>query len=193
MQICKDIMSEYFILVFGWIAYFAIHSLLASPAVKQRYAFAGYRLVYTIISVLGFLTLLFYNGSIPSKPFFISEGPPRYVSLMLTTFGVMIIQTSFRQYSLKGFVGLADEKAELRTDGILKYVRHPIYSGTILIIIGFFLFLPNLPTMVSCICMLTYIPIGVILEEKRLLAIYGDSYREYRARVPAFIPRLKAG
>jgi protein-S-isoprenylcysteine O-methyltransferase Ste14 len=184
-------MTEYIILAFGWIAYFSIHSLLASTTVKKRFSFSGYRIVYTIISVVGFLALLLYNGSIASTPFFVSEGLPRYISLMLTTFGVMIIQTSFRQYSFKGFIGLSEEKSELRTDGVLKFVRHPIYSGTILIIVGFFLFIPNLPTMVSCICMLAYIPIGMMLEEKKLLAMYGDSYREYRGRVPAFIPRMK--
>jgi protein-S-isoprenylcysteine O-methyltransferase Ste14 len=182
--------TQYLILVAGWVAYFAIHSGLASPAIKQRYHFRGYRVVYVIISVAGFLALLLYNGSIAAEHFFVSSGPPRYVSLMLTTFGVMIIQSSFRQYTFMGFVGVKEEKSGLRTDGILKHVRHPIYSGTILVIIGFFLFIPNLPTLVSCICMLAYLPIGILLEERKLIATYGDAYREYRSRVPALIPRF---
>src|SRR5678815_2456937 len=110
---------------------------------------------------------------------------------MLTTFGVMIIQSSFRQYSFMGFIGLKEEKQDFRTGGILQYVRHPIYSGIILVVVGFFLFIPNPPTMVSCICMLVYLPIGIVLEERKLVAMYGDVYRTYREQVPALVPKLK--
>jgi protein-S-isoprenylcysteine O-methyltransferase Ste14 len=190
VQLYISMSIDYLILIAGWIAYFAIHSILASPVIKQRYHFAGYRIVYVVISILGILALLFYNGSIVSEHFFLSKGPVRYVSLMLTTFGVMTIQRSFRQYSLLGFVGLKEETSGLKTDGILKSVRHPIYSGTILVIIGFFLFIPNMPTLVSCLCMLAYIPIGIRLEERKLIASYGGAYREYQAKVPALIPRF---
>lgn len=183
---------SYLILIAGWIVYFAMHSLLASRAIKQRFHFAGYRLVYVIVSVAGLLILLLYNGSIEAVHFFASKGFPRYASLLLTTVGVMIIQSSFRQYSIKGFVGMKrEETAELKTDGILGYIRHPIYSGTILVIVGFFLFIPNLPTLASCVCMLLYLPIGIYLEEKKLIAIYGNAYLEYRSKVPALFPRLR--
>jgi protein-S-isoprenylcysteine O-methyltransferase Ste14 len=141
-----------------------------------------------LFSTAGLLALLFFNASIHSLKFFVSEGPMRYVSLMLTTFGVMIIQSSFRQYSFKGFIGFGDETKELRTDGILKHVRHPILAGLILIVLGFFFFIPNLPTMISCICVLIYVPIGIYLEEKKLVAIYGDAYVEYQKKVPAIFP-----
>jgi protein-S-isoprenylcysteine O-methyltransferase Ste14 len=183
-------MIAYFVLVAGWIGYFALHSVLASPLVKSRYNFKGYRIAYTLVAVFGLLAMLFYGGSIAAAPFFVSQGIPRYASMVLTILGVMIIQRSFRHYSFRGFVGLAVETAELRTDGILKHVRHPIYSGLILIIAGFFLFIPNLPTAISCGCMLLYLPIGMALEEKKLVAMFGDAYIAYKKRVPALLPKL---
>lgn len=181
---------EYLILVVGWGLYFTLHSLLAASAIKQKLHFSGYRIAYTLLSMAGFLVMLFYNGGIEAAPFFISKGLPRYLSLMFTTFGVMIIQSSFRQYSFRGFIGVKDEPTQLSTGGILKYVRHPIYAGTILIILGFFLFIPNLPTLVSCVCMLIYIPIGIMLEEKKLIAMYGNAYLQYRKEVPAVFPKI---
>jgi protein-S-isoprenylcysteine O-methyltransferase Ste14 len=172
-------MSEYVILVGGWLLYFALHSAMAGRV---------HRIVYVLISTGGLLALLFYNGSIHSLKFFVSEGPVRYVSLVLSTFGVMIIQSSFRQYSFKGFMGFSVEPPQLRTDGILQYVRHPIQAGIILIVTGFFFFIPNLPTLISCVCVLIYIPIGIYLEEKKLVALYGDQYIEYRKKVPAIVP-----
>jgi protein-S-isoprenylcysteine O-methyltransferase Ste14 len=172
-------MNPYVILIAGWVVYFFLHSAMAGRV---------NRVVYVVISTAGLLALLFYNGSIHSLKFFVSEGPVRYVSLVLTTFGVMIIQTSFRQYNFKGFVGVSKEPQQLRTDGILKYVRHPILAGVILVVLGFFFFIPNLPTLISCICIFIYIPLGIYLEEKKLVALFGDQYIEYRKKVPAIIP-----
>lgn len=181
---------DYIILIACWITYLTLHSVLATDAVKSKFPPRIFRLFYVLFSTGGLLGLLFYNGSIHSLKFFVSEGPVRYVSLVLTTFGVMIIQSSFRQYSFKGFIGFADEKKELRTEGVLQYVRHPIQAGLILIILGFFFFIPNLPTLISCVCVLIYIPIGIYLEEKKLVEAYGDRYVEYRKRVPAIVPKF---
>lgn len=181
---------SYLILIAGWIVYFALHSILALPSVKKRFHPTRFRLLYSLLSLAGLLLLLFWNGKIQSELFIASKGPVRYLSLMLTTFGVMIIQVTFRQYSLRGFIGLAEEKTELKTTGILQYVRHPIYSGTILITLGFLLFIPNLPTLLSCCCIFAYLPIGIRLEEKKLEEFYGDAYRAYKKRVPSLIPRL---
>ncbi len=182
---------SYVYLVTGWVVYFALHSLLALDSIKSRFPARVFRIFYVILSSAGLLGLLFLNGSIPSLKFFASEGPVRYISLLLTTFGVMIIQSSFRQYSFKGFVGVSDEQPSLKTDGVLQYVRHPILAGVVLIVLGFFFFIPNLPTLVSCACVLLYVPIGMYFEEKKLVRTYGDAYREYQKKVPAIIPFLK--
>lgn len=184
-------MKAYIILVAGWLVYLSLHSILASEKIKARFRGKGYRLFYSLLSIGGLLALLFFNGRIHAPMLFSSEGWVRYASLMLTTFGVMIIQVTFKQYSLKAFLGLSEEESGLKTTGILQYVRHPIYSGTILIIIGFFLFIPNLPTLISCVCMLLYLPVGMYLEEKKLDAAFGDLYRTYKKRVPSLIPRIK--
>lgn len=181
-------MNQYVLLVAGWIVYFGLHSILATNAVKSKFPPRLFRVVYVLFSTAGLLGLLFFNGSIHSLKFFVSEGPIRYVSLMLTTFGVMTIQSSFRQYSFKGFIGIAEEKKELKTEGVLQYVRHPIQAGLILIILGFFFFIPNLPTLISCVCVLLYIPIGIYFEEKKLVEMYGDRYVEYQKKVPALFP-----
>ncbi len=151
--------------------------------------FRFYRLFYSVFSTLGLIALLVVNSNIPALHFFESEGVVRYLSLMLTTFGVMLIQVSFRQYRLKGFLGLAPEDAALRKNGILNWIRHPIYSGLILVTIGFFLFIPNLPTAISCGCILFYLPIGIYLEEKKMFAEFGQAYTDYRREVPALVPK----
>jgi len=180
----------------GWLIYFVLHSGLALTAVKQlaqRILGTGYRfyrLGYSIISTVGLIALLFVNGEVTAPYFFEPLGLLRYVSFVCTAFGVIILQVAFKQYRLRAFLGLIPEVHGLRRSGILAWIRHPIYSGLILIVAGFFLFIPNLPTLISCAFMLGYLPIGMWLEERKLIAEYGQAYRDYQKEVPALIPRL---
>lgn len=186
---------EYAVLVLGWVLYFFIHSLLASAWCKAvaRRMFDGdryYRIVYSVLSIAGLFVLLFQGNQIEAAYFWDRSAIVRYLSLVVTTFGVMIIQSSFRQYSLKAFLGFGEEGETFKQSGILNWVRHPIYSGLILVTIGYFFFIPNLPSLVSALSILVYLPIGIALEERKLLAIFGDRYRQYCEEVPSIIPKL---
>lgn len=187
-------MNELIWLGSGWVLYFTLHSFLASQRVKNLLNPGGsrfYRLGYNVLSSIGLMALLFYGASIPSEKFFDNTGLVRYASLMLSTFGVMTIQLAFRQYRFGEFIGFKNESAaELQVTGVLSKVRHPIYSGIILITLGYFLFVPTWPSVVAAVSILLYLPIGIYLEEKKLTGIYGEAYVTYRKRVPPLIPRL---
>lgn len=187
-------MNAYLVLIIGWVAYYFLHSWLASAKAKKIFAFKYYRLLYSIFSVTGLLLMLLINGSIQSAYLLPRDGVLRYLSLMLTTFGVIVVRLSFKfkSYSFKSFLGfLPEEPQVLQRGGLLQYVRHPLYSGTILIIVGFFLFIPNWPTLITVTCALLYLPIGIHLEEKKLVALFGEEFIRYRTEVPAIIPNFK--
>jgi protein-S-isoprenylcysteine O-methyltransferase Ste14 len=185
----------YGVLIGGWITYFSLHSLLALDSVKRKAQkglgkhYRYYRLGYSVFATAGLVALLVVSGSIPSVYYFEPSGLPRYFSLVLTTVGVMVMKSAFRNYLLKSFLGFEPEENRLRTGGALAWVRHPIYSGLILITAGFFLFIPNLPTLISCCSILLYLPIGIHLEERKLIRAFGDDYVKYRKEVPAILPR----
>lgn len=154
----------------------------------RHYVF--YRLGYNVVAGVGLLIMLVLNGAVPSGKLIAITIATRYVSMLLATAGVMIIIRSFREYSLMGFLGLRKESDAFTRSGILKYVRHPLYSGTILIIVGFWLFSPNVSTAVSAGCMLIYLAIGIQLEEKKLVKRYGEAYTQYKREVPMLVPRF---
>ena len=105
----------------------------------------NYRLFYNVISITGLMFILFLNATI-SSPYLIDPSTwTRYISLVVATAGILILKAAFKQYSVKGFLGFEnDDQENFKASGILKHIRHPIYSGTILIVIGFWLFVPNL-------------------------------------------------
>jgi len=188
---------NYLLLVAFWVLYFSLHSLLASLRSKAFFerilgkAFRFYRIIYSFFSTVGLLLLLFINSTTASPLLFESIGLVRYLSLMLATFGVIIISRTFKEYRFLTFIGLKQEGNEFKRTGILKYVRHPIYSGTILIVIGFFLFSPTLATLVSVSCIMAYLPFGIYLEERKLINQFGDQYVSYRKEVPSIFPGIK--
>lgn len=189
-------MEGYGFLTLGWIIYFSFHSVLAADGVKNffksllRGGFRFYRIFYSLISTVGLMGLLLLNAVIGGEFLLNPHGVVRYLSLMLATFGVIIVSRAFKEHDALSFVGFRQEEMKFSRTGILNYVRHPIYSGTILIVIGFFLFTPKTATLVSILCILGYLPIGIYLEEKKLIQQYGDQYLQYKREVPSLFPKL---
>lgn len=189
-------MNPYLILSLLWLVYFSLHSLLAARSIKQYFrdklpsGDKYYRLIYSAFATAGLLGILFFSGLIPKDYLFSSIGFIRYLSLVLATFSVIIFKQAFRGYKFSYFIGLKQGEEEFVTTGILKHVRHPLYSATILLVLGYFLFDPTLATMTSAICIFAYLPIGIYLEEKKLIEQYGDRYLQYKKEVPAIVPKI---
>ena len=84
----------------------------------------------------------------------------------------------------------AQQTGTLATMGVYAYVRHPQYLAFIVIMFGFLLQWPTLPTLVM-------FPILVVVymrlarrEEREMRAEFGEAWDRYAARTPRFIPNL---
>lgn len=83
----------------------------------------------------------------------------------------------------------AQRAGTLATSGWYERVRHPQYSAFILIMFGFLLQWPTLPTLVM-FPVLVWVYVRLARREEALaLAEFGEAYRAYRARTPGFVPR----
>jgi protein-S-isoprenylcysteine O-methyltransferase Ste14 len=67
-------------------------------------------------------------------------------------------------------------------------VRHPLYLGVGLGLLGFWLLSPTGPRSVFVACNLVYVLVGTRLEERKLLSRFGAAYARYQQRVPQFLP-----
>lgn len=82
----------------------------------------------------------------------------------------------------------AQQQRELATDGIYARLRHPQYSAFIVIMFGFLLQWPTLPTLIM-FPVLVYVYVRLARrEEQDAIQEFGERYRAYMARTPAFIP-----
>ena len=107
------------------------------------------------------------------------------------------MRQAFRVYSLQEFVGLKPveqhtaDAAGLHTHGILARVRHPIYLSTLLLTLGFWLYIPTLANLITAVVIIIYLFVGIQLEERDLEQQFGDVYRQYKQQVPMIIPRFR--
>ena len=84
------------------------------------------------------------------------------------------------------FVGNQNRETILHTEGLYAWVRHPLYTGGLLIL--------WLSTMMSVnifafnLGISAYFLLGAYFEERKLLKIFGQDYQDYKQKTPMFIP-----
>ena len=102
------------------------------------------------------------------------------------------MKIAFKSYDTKAFLGIGsmEKEEDFRTDGLLQHVRHPLYSGLILLLIGYFFFNPITSTGFSGGMMILYIIIGIQFEERKLIKRFGDKYIVYKKKTPMLIPKF---
>lgn len=100
--------------------------------------------------------------------------------------GVVMIARGWRE------IYHASREGRLATDGIYGVVRHPQYTGIFIVIFGEGIV--HWPTIVSVVLFPVIVGAYILLarkEEGKMVAQFGDRYREYQRRVPMFIPQGK--
>ena len=86
------------------------------------------------------------------------------------------------------------EGHEFVTSGPFAYARHPVYFSMILELLGIGLIVNAWITLAIVFAIFTPTLFArVRIEERALLAQFGDAYKKYMERTPAIIPRIRAG
>ena len=108
-----------------------------------------------------------------------------FIGFAFILVGLMLMARGWR------LVFSAQEKDELVTDGIYKYVRHPQYTGIFIALFGQLIHWPTVVTL-----LLFPVIAGAYYhlarkEEKAMISKFGEAYRAYMQSVPMFFPKLK--
>lgn len=96
---------------------------------------------------------------------------------------------------LKEFIGLSSHSHHqqkqvglLRQNGLLCYVRHPLYLGIVVALLGLVICHPDWKHLIFGLAAFLYIRIGIHYEERKLINAFGDQYLNYRQKTPMLIP-----
>lgn len=112
-----------------------------------------------------------------------------YVMVALSLVGAVLIVLGWRQI-YKDYWSQEEGKGQLVTGGIYRYIRHPQYTGFLLITLGMLFEWATLPMLLMwpILCLLYYRLAR--REEREVEAQFGDAYGIYRSRTGMFLPRL---
>jgi protein-S-isoprenylcysteine O-methyltransferase Ste14 len=133
--------------------------------------------------------------TLPDTVLYSVSAPLSYLMRLGQGISLVLLVVAVLQTDLLSFVGLrqilAEEaKGPLMTGGLYRYVRHPLYTFSLLI-----LWLSPTMTLNSFIVYLAltvYILIGIVFEERKLLRDFGEEYAHYRSITPMLIPGRRA-
>ena len=83
-----------------------------------------------------------------------------------------------------------EQKTDLVTTGLYKYVRHPIYAVSITLMLCTVAVAPTIPVLVMAAIHIVLMIVKARNEERFLAGVHGASYEEYCRRTGRFFPRL---
>ena len=88
--------------------------------------------------------------------------------------------------------GFVYKNKELSTSGPYAYVRHPLYTGNILILIGISFAAGSISALViSIIFFWFYYPAAIEYEDRKLKSLFPDSWDSWSQQTPALVPKFK--
>lgn len=112
--------------------------------------------------------------------------------LQYGVYAVMVVSVALIAAGLSllvvGWATVYRGRGRLVTEGIYRHVRHPQYLGLILVVLGFNIQWPTLPTVLMApILIVMYVRLAR-REDFELATFFGAAFLEWTARTPAFIP-----
>ncbi len=195
---------KYILLIILWVAWCGLHSFMASPAAekflkrKLGQRFVYFRIFYNFTAVITFFPLAFYTRSLKGSVIFRWEGVFVYVQIILALITLFLLIAGLLKYDMLQFTGIRQvmsgksyssisDTGEIVSTGILGIVRHPWYLAGIIFIWICYRDM-YLSTLIVNILLTLYFFAGTVLEERRLIKEYGESYRKYMETVSMLFP-----
>jgi methanethiol S-methyltransferase len=198
-------MTSFFLILLSLFLYGLVHSILASLRFKawvarrigemsyQRW----YRLFFNVMAAVTILPTLVLVVSLPDRVLYRIPFPWAPLTLAIQIAAVLGLLHSVRMTGTANFLGLeqvidpvkAAQPHRMTRTGLYRYVRHPLYTCSILVI--WLLPVMTLNILAFNLGATLYMTIGAFFEERKLVREFGEEYEEYRLHTPMLIPGLK--
>jgi protein-S-isoprenylcysteine O-methyltransferase Ste14 len=162
-------------------------SAMGKPTIQPVFFYTGKFLLFAVWALFAVIAVFPEYRSV--VPFLIQDFTPDVQKLLACVFLIpanLIVVPAYLSMGLITNIGLPTGKHELRTGGIYKISRNPMYASFIFLNTATFLFLPSILLLAVMIYGMVVHHFIILGEEKYLDGEFGDEYRKYKARVPRY-------
>jgi protein-S-isoprenylcysteine O-methyltransferase Ste14 len=197
-------MNGLILLSFFWLCWCAMHSMLIDRFVTdavEHYLpnlYRYYRLLYNSLSLVTLIPLLLFTWKTGGEVVFSWTGWWITVRILFLSVALLLFRAGAKRYDVRYFLGLKQIQTgtgstllgaseDFSDAGAFGIVRHPWYLGSLLFIWSIRSTYPWSVFLSTCI-LSAYLVLGTFLEERKIIAEYGGSYRDYQQRVSMLFP-----
>lgn len=187
-----------------WCCWCAMHSLLIDTRVVDFFGnrFSGlvryYRLFYNGLSLLTLIPLAIVTRNSGGEVVVQWTVFTLPIRVLLFSAALVLFYSAAKKYDLQHFLGLKQfqtgrntllmgAEEEFSEVGVFGMTRHPWYLGSLLLIWTALREYPLAVFLAACI-LSVYLLVGTVLEERKIVASYGDRYKKYQLRVSMLFP-----
>jgi len=185
MSICGYLWTGFFVIWLLW--------AIGTKRTQTRESFAS-RIPYLIFTVAAFYVMFSHDVTygwlrvriLPQEPWI------EVLGIVVTAAGLLFAIWA-RAYLGRNWSGAVTVKVghQLVRSGPYRWVRHPIYSGMILALIGTAINKGQLRGLVAVVLLWIGFTMKSRIEEHFMAATFGPQYQEYSRNTGALIPRLR--
>lgn len=173
------------------------HSIAARPGFKEKLAqfipAAAERSTYVLVSGLFMYAICLYWQPLAGMVWSTDNAAVVLALKIIHVIGWLVLVAATFEIDHSHLMGLKQsltmstaEGGELKENVLYRVVRHPIQTG---ILMGIWSTAQmSMTQFMLCVCLTAYIIIGLRFEERSLEAHFGDTYLDYKKRVPGVIP-----
>jgi len=161
---------------------------MGKPTIHPLFFFTGKFLLFAVWAL--FAVIAIFPQYRPIVPFLIQDTTPEVQKLLAAVFLIpanLIIVPAYLSMGLITNIGLPTGKHELRTGGIYKFSRNPMYASFIFLNTATFLFLPSILLLIVMLYGMIVHHFIILGEEKFLENEFGKEYLKYKASVPRYL------
>ena len=123
-----------------------------------------------------------------------ASGLPLVIAFGLFAIGAAIYTWCVWDFAFygRGTPAPIDQPKKLVIRGLYRYIRNPMYTGVLTVILGWALLYRSVEVLVYAFAAAVFFHLFAILyEEPHLQRVFGDQYEDYRKRVGRWLPKWK--
>lgn len=177
-------------------AFIFVHLLMVMPAFKKMIygkpdSTLGERQIFILVTIITWWALLWFHKPVDGMAFNLPEWAT-FLGYSVALYGFFIFFEYMDHGAINQFLGVpgsvfshsVGSETPLMVEGSYANVRHPMYTGAMILGTGGLIIHPNMGQLVfTALIGLTFI-LFIPIEERMLIKARGDEYLEYKKKVP---------